>query len=400
MVIALTGMYAICRLYFSRERAIVGTLAVAAHPMVVAQMFEVRFYGAWLAASVWFVFAILVPATGRNRWPIILLRIALAVAVATIHWFGLAVVALVVAADMTLAARSPKERLARIAPFLFAAAATAACLPFLAGQRAGLTVPTWIEPTTGLSIARLAYRIFVNPWLLVVAAYAAARLATRARPERVGLAALPPFMPLLSLLLFPAVITVFSLTVQPVLYERYVIVVVAPLAILAAWAALPSGRTGGTLLAAVASVGLVFALGREMRRYNALTAITDWRVRNAIAATARVVARGGPLPVVFARRFEQYPVVQQRPDLAPSVAFLDFDGVPSPSLMRRTVFERDMARRVARFYHQYRLIGVDSLRARGPFVVITSANEEDELRRLLEGFEIVPQGADVYYVHR
>jgi len=67
MVLALIGLYATCRLYFERERAIVGTLAVAAHPLVVAQMFEIRFYGAWLAASTWLVFAILAPTGGAGH---------------------------------------------------------------------------------------------------------------------------------------------------------------------------------------------------------------------------------------------------------------------------------------------------------------------------------------------
>ena len=189
--------------------------------------------------------------------------------------------------------------------------------------------------------------------------------------------------------------TVFSIAVQPILQERYLIVTVAPLALLVAWA-FPERGNYGAPIAVLVSLGLVVALGREMRRFNALAAITDWRIRNAIVAVDRIVARGGPFPILFARRFEQYPLIQLRPDLASSIALIDFDGNP-PELMRRTVFERDMARRITRFYPQYRLFNPAAQPASSLFL-ITSSNEEDEARRLLKNFQVITEAPDLYYV--
>jgi hypothetical protein len=270
-------------------------------------------------------------------------------------------------------------------------------LPFLVDQRSGLTVATWIDPTTGLTIARLAYRFFVN-WSFgaLIALGVVGFFRRKWRPaEKIGL--LHTFAPLLSLFLFPVLIAAFSLAVQPTLYERYIIVVVAPVAVLIARAALPAEGKTGALFAGAVSVAMVAALGLEMRRYNALTAITDWRIHNAIVTTDRIVARGGPFPVLFARRFEQYPLIQLRPDLASSTALVDFDGNP-PDLLRRTVFERDMARRIASFYPQYRLFNVDARRPASPLFLITSSNEEDEARRLLKNFQVVTEAPDVYLV--
>ncbi len=398
MVVGLVGMYCVCRVYFTRLQATIGTLAVASHPMVVAQMLEARFYGAWLAATIWFTYSMLIEPADKPPVALIVIRCVLAAIVATIHWFGIAAVALVVATDLVFSAAHPKQRLVKLLPFAAAALAVLLCLPFLLGQRSGLNVITWIDPVTPLTIVRMLYRILVNPSLLALVAFAMWRLVARMSHERHEPIRLLALSPILSLLLFPVVITVFSFVVQPALLERYVIVVVAPFGALVAAAALPSPMRGGRALGAFAVLGLTIALGLEMRTNMRLSAITDWRIRNAVATTERIIAHGKRLPVVFARRFEQYPVIHERPNLSRSVALLDFDGTPDSSLMRRTLFEREMARKVNRYYPEYRLINVSELRKSGPFIVITSTNEEDELRRLLDGFEVFPQAPDVFYV--
>ena len=64
--------------------------------------------------------------------------------------------------------------------------------------------------------------------------------------------------------------------------------------------------------------------------------------------------------------------------------------------MRRTLFERDLGRAVARFYPRYHLVDRGTLRSWGRFVVITNADETDELRRLLAGFEVTAVGPDEF----
>lgn len=400
---ALIGVYATARLFVDRSRAAIGALAVAAHPIVIAQMFEARFYGTWLAATTWFAFAMSIQPSESNERRVLAWRCGLAVVVATMHWFGILVVLLIVAGAAVRARFAPGQPastpLSRAAPAVCALVGVALCSPFLISQRSGLSVPTWIEATTGEAVVAMAYRLFVTPGALLAAGIVVlptARLFGFGRRGTAEVAALAPFW---MLLLFPVLITTLSFLLQPLLYERYLIPSALPLGILAAWS-LPvrPSRIRVLLLGSAAAV-LVIAMGREMRWYSRAVSITDWRIRNALRAVDRVVDSGGPRPVIFVRRHEQYPVIQQRPELAGSVALIDFDGEPD-SLMPRTIFERDMARRINHFYPSHRLVRLGSIERGSAFIVITSANEEAELRRLLAGFTVLRQEPDVYYVSR
>lgn len=408
--LAIVGVYSLCRLYVERERALIGALSTAAHPMVIAQMFEVRFYGLWLALTAWFAFSVLARRDGEDGWRVGA-RCVLAAAAATMHWFGIICVFLVVATDLLINRPGKGRRWVRALPFVAACAAVALFSPFLFAQRRGLTVPTWIEPTTTLELERMAYRIFVNTPAFILAAFIAWRLVRRLREAQRGVrrddaaanartlrATAMATAPALSLLAFPVVIAIFSLVVQPTLQERYILPGVIPLGLLTGVLSVPRSSRGGKYVLAAAGLALAISTGHEMRVYDSLVAHTDWRLDHAAATTARMVAQGDGRPIVFARRFEQYGVMQLRPDLARSIALIDFDGVPAAPLMTRTIFERDMARRVAQVYPQYRLINVNVLRKSEPFVVITSDDEVDELRLLLPGFDIVQEAPDVYYV--
>lgn len=404
MVVALVGVYCIARLFADRTRAAIGVLVVAAHPIVIAQMFEARFYGTWLAAATWFAFVMFVRPSESNQRRVLLWRCGLAVIVATMHWFGILVVLLIVTGAAVRArftagigAQTPLWQMG--APALCALIGVALFSPFLISQRSGLTVPTWIEPTTGRAVTEMAYRLFVNPGVLLAAAFMIVPVLRRLRVGRFDVSELANLAPFWMLLLFPVIIAALSVLVQPLLYERYLIPGVLPFGILAAWALPQTPSRIRQLVFGSVVVALVAAMGREMRLYNRAISITDWRIQNALRAVDRIIASGGPRPVVFVRRHEQYPVIQQRPELASSVALIDFDGVPD-SLMARTIFERDMARRINRFYPSHRLARLDSLRQGTEFIVVTSANEEDELRRLLTGFTVLRQAPDVYYVSR
>jgi hypothetical protein len=260
-----------------------------------------------------------------------------------------------------------------------------------------LTVATWIDPVTAADVRLMAGRLFGALSMLVLVGYVGWRLVARI-PAHSEAAEWRSLAPVLALLLFPVVITGVSIVLQPALLSRYLIVTVVPLGVLTAVAAVSLESKGGRLLATLACAGMVVTGTLEMRQLSRVTASSVDTIHIAVAATEAIIAGGGPVPIVFIRRFEQYPVVQQRPSLAESIALLDFDGVPDSLLTRRTVYERDMARRVNRFYPRYRLINVAALRRAGPFLVITIPEEADDLHRLLFGFDIRPRGRDVYFV--
>jgi hypothetical protein len=394
MLVALAGIYATCRAFVDPGRAAIATLVVAAHPGVVVQMWQMRMYGFWLGAVAWFcVYTVLAPP--RASWVTRLVGCALGILVVTSHWLGVFALVLISVPALFLTWSESDRRVNHALPLAAGLGGLLLCLPLIASQRRILTVPTWIEPASIASILRQGHLIFLVPSAGVVAGYALLRVAqpSRWRPAVIGLPART--LPILALLLFPLALLAMSVAMQSVLVERYMLPTTVGLALVAAVVALPFQRWVGLSLGAVAACTLVLVSCLELNALRAAVQGDDARAARVIAITERVIASGRHL--VFARRFEAYPLIQARPRLADSVAVFDFEGT-GEGVMRRTLFERDLGRAVSRFYPDYHLVSEDQLRRWGRFVVITDSAEEDELRRLLPGFQITAHGIDEYEV--
>jgi hypothetical protein len=254
-------------------------------------------------------------------------------------------------------------------------------------------VPTWIEPASIATILRQGHLLFLVPSAGVVAGYLLLRVA---QPSRWTLAVTGPparTLPILALLLFPLALLAMSIAMQSVLLERYMLPTTVGLALVAAIAALPLQRWVGLALGTVAACTLVLIACLELNALRGAVQGDDARTARVIAVAERVIASGQHL--VFARRFEAYTLIQARPQLRDSVAVFDFDG-SGEGLMRRTLFERDLGRAVTRFYPDYHLVSENQLRRWGRFVVVTDSAEEDELRRLLPGYQITARAVDEY----
>ncbi len=394
MLLALAGIYATCRAFVDPGRAAIATLVVAAHPGIVVQMWQVRMYGFWLGAVAWFcAYTVLAPA--RPPWVTRVLGCVLAILVVTSHWLGIFALLLISLPALFLSWSDVDRRRNHALPLAAGLGVLALCAPLIASQRRILTVATWIEPASIASILRQGHLIFLVPSAGVVAGYALLRVAqpSRWRPAVIG----PPArtLPILALLLFPLALLAMSVAMQSVLVERYMLPTTVGLALVAAVAALPFRRWVGVSLGAVAACTLVLIACLELNALRAAVQGDDARAARVIAITERVIASGRHL--VFARRFEAYPLIQARPRLADSVAVFDFDGT-SEGVMRRTLFERDLGRAVSRFYPDYHLVSEDQLRRWGRFVVVTDSADEGELQRLLPGFRITARGLDEYEV--
>ncbi len=392
MLLALAGIYATCRTFVDPGRAAIATLVVAAHPGVVVQMWQVRMYGFWLAAVAWFcAYTALAPA--RPPWIARVLGCVLAILVVTAHWLGVFALVLISAPALILTWRDPDRRWHHALPLAAGLAVLGLSAPLIASQRRILTVATWIEPASIATILRQGHLLFLVPSAGVIAGYALLRVAQprRWRPAIIG----PPArtLPILALLLFPLALLAMSVAMQSVLVERYMLPTTVGLALVAAVVALPLQRWVGLALGSVAACTLVLVACLELKALRGAVQGDDVRAARVTAIAERVIASGQHL--VFARRFEAYPLIQARPQLADSVAVFDFDGA-GEGLMRRTLFERDLGRAVGRFYPNYHLVSEDELRRWGRFIVITDSAEEDELRRLLPGFQITRRGIDEY----
>ena len=78
---------------------------------------------------------------------------------------------------------------------------------------------------------------------------------------------------------------------------------------------------------------------------------------------------------------------------------LDFDGEPSAQITPLAQYERDMGRKVNRYYPQLRLAPIDELRKGGAIYVISPIQDQFELGALLRAyFDIEPRAEWIYEV--
>lgn len=391
-IVACVAVYATGRLFVDRQRAALGALVVAIHPGVLVQLFQVRFYTFWLAGTAWLVYFTARQALDPDRRRYLAWRCVLAVVIVTTHWFGVIVLGLITGADF-LARRGARQRMNAAVPMIVGVVILGVCYPFLAAQRAGLTVPTWIEPMTVSGLAR-QLRAFagVGPMAFLMAA-AVYRAVSRDRwmPPAGSRAAQ---LPALALLLLPAVLVVLSIVMQPVAQARYMLPAVVAIGLLGAWLG-PSAAARHGRAAGIASGVVLIVFGAVALRRLQAASVPEVAMLERAIASADSLRSAGVRPVLFLRRAEQYPVLAKRPDLAAATAVVDFEG-DGGGLSTMRVYERDMTRRVNRVYPAYALAPRDSLDRLSQFVLLTGPEEEVVPQRLFPQHRITAHGPGVY----
>lgn len=344
---ALTTVYMLLRDQFSPWPAAVGTLSVWAQQVVMHAAFEARFYGPLLLASGCLLLALLrtarrVPTPASAVWLGLV-----SIVVCTVHYFGILSWAIGIAFVLLSTPGSRAATMRRLLPSIAGPLALAACAPLYVGQRAALTVPTWIPDVTVIEAARLL-AIFLLPLPIVVAA--ACWGLTKARAGRAGARAervagrtfaLGPGL-LLAQVAVPLTLVAFSLLVQPAAEPRYWIVgafAAAPVVALVISRADPLIRWIATLAIVASSVKTMWG---EANRAEALVR----RVREDVRVATQLAGSGA---LVVARvRDTLYPVLQERPELRSHTAVLD--STPFDTTNAFLAVERDIARVHRRLY--------------------------------------------------
>lgn len=347
--LALVGLYVVLRRLFDRTTAFIAAFALFTHPLIVQHSFSARFYGPWLLLTVLFLIALL----ATRQLPSTLHRMAVAMtgaALCLIHYYGVLTWGLVLLAMVA----SPGELTIRsafrtLAPALLGPIALAACVPLYLGQRASLSVASWIGPTTMLTIALYIALVFARLFLLAGVIRGIAALLPGGATERSkmnGTLVRDAGMRALLLLgLVPFALILFSLLVQPTLIDRYTIVgVVACAPILAAAIAhIPPLFRGGILALALANAILVVgarargAVATEQERSSLVHAIESHREPGDVVA--------------IDERYVLYPLA--RGSTAPGGVTMVFPVIPDSA--RRSnrnydLVEQDAARIHARLY--------------------------------------------------
>ncbi|HVT89702.1 MAG TPA: glycosyltransferase family 39 protein [Tepidisphaeraceae bacterium] len=378
MLFGMTGLYAICRRFFTRGPCIVAVLAVWAHPLIIDQGFEARFYAPWLALTVWFCYLQML-ATDDEPKPRLIARYVLGILATAIHYFGAIAMFMIAAADFLI-----HRKIKRIIPSLLGMLAIIACLPLMRGQRANLSIPTWIEPSTASDIRDDIVAIFGAPSFILVLLlmWSASLLRGRETSDHQPRGDLRELLPMSSLILLPLALIVFSKVIQPALVLRYLILAIVPMAPMFASLIQRSGRLAINMaILSLIALGAITIINKSHA-----TRGLDTEFATAIAEIDRRVPPDGL--IIFKRRREMYPILQIRPDLASRSAQLDFDDAVLPNVSRMSQYERDMGRKGQEIYSDLKMMKTDELSKLSRFFVVTPIDEYKELQLELPGFDI------------
>ena len=374
VVVTLPAVYWILRGQFARGPSAAGALSTWAQSVVVTEAFDARFYALWLFGAAALSLAVRAAIQGRPGW---LNRIALGVAsvfVCTIHYFGiLSWLAVMLVATVW---REPAERrrVTALLPALAGPIALTFCLPFYMGQRAALSMATWIPDVTIPGVLFLVGLALVTPPLVIsLVSWTASRFLQRPSPDR-GLRTaqrrftLGPAL-LLGQALVPIALGFFSLVVQPTTQPRYSIAAAlfaAPIVALAFARSTWLLRMATVLAIVATSASLVADEARSARQRARI-------VHQDLSQVSPVVARDSL--VVVRRRHSLYPILLAQPEFARNVVLLD--GASLAPNDRFVIVERDVARAHRRLYGIPGIVTPTDLRSTSAFYLL----EADSTRR-------------------
>ena len=342
----LLGVYALLRQSFHPLASLAGCLAVWCHPLFLHQAFEARFYGAWLAGTVWYAYFLTRARHTSGPWVKIMLAVTAAF-VCTVHYFGIIAVGSVTLLELLLRPRGEGRQFSRLLPVLLGPAALLACLPIYASQRAAFTVPTWVDPPTADLAERFAIKLLFPAYLAVVAVLPwftglwRSRRAAEVTPRSCGDLSLQAGMT--GLVLMPVALIVFSFTVQSVLVSRYGLPAVAALAPVVAYAVSRTNRGWALALCAFLALESTREMELQAFRYRERDAAS-----NQLMETLRTRTSDGA--VVFERVHQLLVVGRYAPDVARRCYHLDFERDQIPDARDFRIMCRDLVRQYNRFY--------------------------------------------------
>jgi len=334
MFLALLGIYLVLRELFAPLPALAGMLAVWCHPLILRHAFEARFYGPWLAGLVWYVYSLAHALRSPRHLGWLSASAATAIFVCTIHYFGIITLILVTAFELWPHRPWGLRHLPCLAAASLGPIALLACTPFFLGQRAALTVGTWIAPPELAGIVVGLLPLLAVFCLLYLRRFFARQLPAGSDPSAV--------LGLVALALLPAMMILFSLTVQPATMARYILPALAALAPMAAFVSQFLPRRLLIVWCVLLAAGSTWGLHDLANLYRE----RDRKTKELIVAIRALPA---DTPVVFEFTNSLYVVERYAADLTPRVYFLDFDRDQLKHASNHRIITRDVARQVHNF---------------------------------------------------
>jgi hypothetical protein len=364
--LGLIALYVILRRGFEPLSSVIAVLAIWASPLILHESFDARFYTPLLASAAAFCLVF----TGHYRRWVQYTLIALAAALlCTIHYFGIVALCGIVAGEFILRPGNWRDTARTFVPTLAGPVALACMIPFLLGQRAGLSVSTWVPSFRPDDLLDVMENLFVTLPLatVVICWWLFHWLAAKDRANSpIDMRAMAG---LTGLILVPVAVTVFSAVAQPAMIPKYMIpamLAAAPIVALLATAGPRWGRAG--------LVVIMIGLGLLQLRHEAWVVDDAFEVaqKRLIASCEKAVEQG--LPVVATSRKEAYTLYYAAPKTRGHVYIADIRpmirGEVGHDLMRHLMFETDFAAKYQRIYPVPALISVAELKKLGPFYLV------------------------------
>jgi len=386
MFLALIGVYLVLRDLFPSLPAAAGVLAVWCHPLILRHAFEARFYGPWLAGLVWYAYILSrsLRSPAHRGW--IAALAAISVFVCTIHYFGILTLGLVTLFEMWAHRPWSRRLIPSVIALIFGPLALLACTPFYFGQRAALTVGTWVPAPDGIGAL-----LGLAPLLVVFCLYYLRSVLQKHLPMDRNPSAV---LGLLGLALLTPLLTLFSLTVQPATMARYILPSLAALAPVVAFLCLFLPRVGSVAVCLVLAIVSTFGLRDLADLYRQ----RDGRT-NALAAAIRALPQDAPVAFEFTNAL--YVLDRYAPDLRPRLFFLEFERDEIEQASNHRIITRDVARQMTRFGDRHDLMSWTRFRSLPTKYVVPGEEPGEPLTNpdtRFPGLTLQPLQAGVYAV--
>lgn len=386
MMLSLGGLYFLLSRHFSARVCLTAILLAACHPLLIHHSTEIRFYGFWCAAVTWLCCVLQwKPATIVGRRLQMVFAAALAAIIATCHYFG--ILSLFIVAMPLVLTRTADWKGRRLAAVVLFSGCTflGCCLPFLSGQKAALTRPTWVTSATLEDCLLFLWTLF-PAWQVVVCvsgmllSLAVSRRSTVTHLFQRLPAGAATLAPCLCLAMMPLVIFAVEWLVQPALVTRYAIVGILGFVPLFAVILFQCSANIQRFVLAVSLVALGCSMNSCRDNWNA-----EQSYQLSLIQQLQRCPEGST--VLFEDRCEWMPVLHHNPELRMRCLLADFSDSQMVRDSSLRIVQRDVGRKIQKWYPLYRMQAVQPLSGHEKLFVVPYADQESAGLHYDEGYE-------------
>lgn len=242
----------------------------------------------------------------------------------------------------------------------------AGCLPFLIVQRSALSQATWVSPATVAdSIGFLTALFPLLPVIVCGIAFVLSAAANRTKDSVQSSIIIDArqLAPCMLLSLMPLVIVLLSWTLQPALVTRYAVTGVLGFGPIFAVLLSRCGPRTGVILVIISGVIFMQAVAFCRDQWQEIDEARDTFVR-------QLKELPSDTPIIFEDRTVSMPVLHAHPELQSRCSLIDFTDDQLTGASRLRSVQRDVGRRIEKWYPEYKMRSLSSLSDESAFYVI------------------------------